>query len=31
MNAAEIQQKLDQAKTSEELHRFFHDMNAVKK
>lgn len=29
--AAELQQALDQAKTIEELHRFFHDKNIVKK
>jgi len=29
--AAEIQQALDRAKTSEELHRFFRDKNAFKK
>ena len=28
---AEIRQALDQAKTIEELHRFFHDKNALKK
>ncbi|MCM2358208.1 MAG: hypothetical protein NDI77_08660 [Geobacteraceae bacterium] len=29
--AADIQKALDQAKTIEELHQFFHDKNAVKK